>query len=199
MAHLLKDGQAAGLLTAEEYARMPDSLDGTKDELVRGTVVCEPPPSFGHGVASMKIAHLVMSFVEAHGLGTVVGEAGFVLERGPDTVRGPDAAFVSAERASRHRGETFFEGAPDLAVEVVSPSNTRTKVAEKTQDYLAAGARRVWNVDPRRQTVTVHAPGAEPRVLAAGDHLDGGDVLPGFSVPVSSLFERSSASNRRGA
>ncbi|HSL83186.1 MAG TPA: Uma2 family endonuclease [Thermoanaerobaculia bacterium] len=188
MTNVLEDRPARSrYLTAEEYARMPERSDGMKDELVRGSVVCEPQPSFGHGVASMKIGHLLSGFVERHGLGFVLGEAGYVLERGPDTVRGPDVSFVSTERL-RHRGKTFFEGAPDLAVEVISPSNTRRAVAEKTRDYLAAGARLVWNVDPRRETVTVHAPNAEPRVLGADDILDGGEVLPGFSVPVRSLF-----------
>ncbi len=189
MAHLLKDDPTPRLLTAEEYARMPDLPDGTKDELIRGTVVCEPPPSFGHGASSTEIARLLGNFVKDHDLGVVVGEAGFVVERGPDTVRGTDAAFVSAERAASYSGEGFFEGAPDLAVEVLSPSNTPASVAEKTRQYLAAGARLVWNVDPRQRTVTVHAPGAEPQVLAAGDRLDGGDVLPGFSIPVRVLFE----------
>ena len=168
---------------------MPDFPDGRKDELVRGEIVCEPPPSFGHGASSVKIAHLLLRFVEERRLGVVVGEAGFVVERGPDTVRGTDAAFVSTERAAAYSGEGFFEGAPDLAVEVLSPSNTRAKMAEKTREYLAAGARLVWNVDPRRRTVSIHAPDAEPRVLDIGDHLDGGDVLPGFSVVVRSLFE----------
>jgi Uma2 family endonuclease len=175
-------------LTAEEYSRMPERSDGMKDELVRGSVVCEPPASFGHGVTAARIVHLLSRFVERHGQGVVVGEAGFVVERGPDTVRGPDASFVSSARLT-HRGETFFEGAPDLAVEVLSPSNTRRDVAEKTREYLSAGARLVWNVDPRSETVTVHAPDAEPVHLAVDDRLDGGDVLPGFSVPVRSLFE----------
>lgn len=188
MAHVLKDEPTLRSVTAEEYARMPERTDGLKDELVRGSVVCEPQPSFGHGVTSARITHLLSTFVEAQDLGVVVGEAGYVLERRPDTVRGPDASFVSAERLAL-RGETFFEGAPDLAVEVISPSNTRQSVAEKTRDYLAAGARLVWNVDPRKETVTVHEPGAEATVLTAEAHLDGGEVLPGLSVPVRSLFE----------
>jgi Uma2 family endonuclease len=176
-------------LTAEEYAHLPDREDGSKDELVRGSVVCEPPPSFGHGATALRIARRLAEFVERHGLGLVVGEAGFVLARKPDTVRGPDAAFVSTERLAEHHGETFFAGAPDLAVEVISPSNSRRTVIEKTRDYLAAGARMVWTVDPERATVTVHAPGRRPAVLRAEDRLEGGDVLPGFSIPVRRLFE----------
>lgn len=189
MTHPLTDDPTLRYLTAEEYSRMPERIDGMKDELVRGSVVCEPGPSFGHGVTAAKITQLLLNFVERQSFGVVVGEAGFVLERKPDTVRVPDAAFVSVERMADYRGEAYFEGAPDLAVEVVSPSNTRRAVVEKTRDYLAAGARLVWNVDPRKETVTVHAPGAEPRVLGADERLDGGDVLPGFSIPVRSLFQ----------
>jgi Uma2 family endonuclease len=176
-------------LTAEEYAHLPDREDGHKDELVRGSVVCEPPPSFDHGATALRIARLLAELVERHDLGRVVGEAGFMLARGPDTVRGPDASFVSTERLAGHRGETFFEGAPDLAVEVISPSSSMSSVAEKTRDYLAAGARLVWNVDPERATVTVHARDRRPAVLAGEDRLEGGDVLPGFSIPVRRLFE----------
>ena len=152
-------------------------------------MVCEPPPSFGHGAKSLEIARRLAEFVEQHDLGVVVGEAGFVLEREPDTVRVPDAAFVSVERAASYPGDGFFEGAPDLAVEVLSPSNTPAAVAEKTREYLAAGVRQIWNVDPRNQAVSIHSPGAEPRVLGVGDRLEGGDVLPGFAIPVRSLFE----------
>jgi len=188
MANVMTDDPTLRFLTAEEYSRLPERSDGMKDELVRGSVVCEPQPSFGHGVVAAKIARLLGNFVDQHGLGVVVGEAGFVVERGPDTVRGPDMSFVSSVRLAGHRGETFFEGAPDLAVEVLSPSNTRRDMAEKTRDYLAAGARLVWTVESRKETVTVHAPGAEPILLTGDDRLDGGDVLPGFSVPVRSLF-----------
>lgn len=175
-------------LTAGEYALFPDRNDGYKDELVRGSVVCEPPPSFDHGATALRIARLLAEFVERHDLGEVVGEAGFLLARQPDTVRGPDTAFVSAERLARHRGQTFFTGAPDLAVEVISPSSSSLSVSEKTRDYLAAGARLVWNVDPERATVTVHAPNRRPVVLHGEDWLEGGDVLPGFSIPVRRLF-----------
>lgn len=175
-------------LTAGEYARLPDRDDGYKDELVQGSVVCEPPPSYDHGATALRIARLLADFVERYGLGEVVGEAGFLLARQPDTVRGPDAAFVSTERLARHRGQTFFTGAPDLAVEVISPSSSKGSVSEKTRDYLAAGARMVWNVDPERATVTVHVPDRRPVVLRGEDRLEGGDVLPGFSIPVRRLF-----------
>lgn len=184
------EGEAPGreLLKAEEYYLLPEE-PGWRDELVEGSVVREPMPSFGHGSASVKIARLLGNWVEPRGLGEVVGECGFVLRRDPDTVRGPDAAFVSAERLATWNGEgPFFEGAPDLAVEVLSPSNTRGEVERKVREYLAAGARRVWVVDPASRSVTVHRSGVAPRRLGQEDALDGGDVLPGFTLPVSRIF-----------
>lgn len=175
-------------LTAEDLYDLP--LDDVRAELVRGDLVCEPPAGFGHGVGVAKIGYFLQRYVEEHPIGIVCGaETGFVLFRGPDTVRGPDAAFVARERAERQADlEKFFEGAPDLAVEVLSPTNSEREVAEKVDDYLAAGTRLVWVVRPRRRTVTVHRPDAEPRLLGPGDRLDGGDLLPGFSLPVERLF-----------
>ena len=114
---------------------------------------------------------------------------GFVLARNPDTVRGPDAAYVSAERfASTVRRGPFFEGAPDLAVEVLSPGNTRREIAAKVRDYLAAGAGAVWVVDPSRGTVMVHSPDRGSETLTGGDVLDGGTILPGFRLRINKLF-----------
>lgn len=97
---------------------------------------------------------------------------------------------MSAERlAATVRRGPFFEGAPDLAVEVVSPGNTRREIAGKVRDYLAAGSRAVWVVNPERRTVTVHRPDREPERLAGSDVLDGGPVLPGFRLPLSEIFE----------
>lgn len=184
------EGDATGreLLRAEEYYRLPEE-PGWRDELVEGSVVREPMPSFGHGSTSARVARFLLEWVESRELGEVVGECGFVVQRDPDTVRGPDAAFVSAERLSAWSGDgPFFEGAPDLAVEVLSPSNTRGEVERKVREYLAAGARRVWVVDPASESVTVHRAGGGQRRLGPDDALDGGDVLPGFTLPVSRIF-----------
>ncbi|MFP3940894.1 MAG: Uma2 family endonuclease [Thermoanaerobaculia bacterium] len=185
-----REGEATdgGLLSAEEYYRLPEE-PGWRDELVEGSVVREPMPSFGHGSASVRIASLLLEWVEPRKLGEVVGECGFVVRRNPDTVRGPDAAFVSAERLAAWSGEgPFFEGAPDLAVEVLSPSNTRDEIGQKVREYLAAGARLVWVVDPASESVAVHRTGAAERRLGPDDALDGGEVLPGFTLPVRRIF-----------
>ena len=126
-------------------------------------------------------------------LGVVlVGDAGFGLARDPDTLRGPDVAFVSRDRVpSEDEQVRVFEGPPDLAVEVLSPSNTPESVRAKVADYLAAGTRLVWLVDadPERETVTIYRSLLAPRTLSRDDDLDGADVLPGFRVALAKLFD----------
>lgn len=175
-------------LTAEDLSELP--LSDVRAELVHGNVVREPPAGFGHGVHAARIGSFLQVWVETHGAGVVCSaETGFVLFRDPDTVRAPDAAFVSWERVAQVADrEPFFEGAPDLAVEVVSPGDTAPEVAAKVRDYLAAGSRQVWIVRPRERTITVHRPGAAPLHLGADARLEGGDTLPGFSLPVARIF-----------
>lgn len=160
-------------------------------ELVAGEIVREPAPGEEHGwVAGSLLVHLGR-FVLEHRLGRIyAAETGFVLARGPDTVRAPDAAFVSAERlaAAACRGP-YFEGAPDLAVEVLSPGNAPAAMAAKVRDFLAAGARAVWVVDPSRQEVTVHRSDRPPETLSRKDTLDGAPAVPGFRLPVREIFE----------
>jgi Uma2 family endonuclease len=174
-------------ITAEELWAMPNN---ERRELVRGEVRTMAPPGFDRGAVSHNVARLIGNHVADHRLGVVVGaETGFVLARNPDVVRGADAAFVVAGRIpSSGRPTRFWEGPPDLAIEVVSPSDTLQEVEEKVDDYLAAGTRRVWVVNPKRRTVTVYRPGAQPEVLREADGLAGEDVLPGFRCPVAALF-----------
>jgi Uma2 family endonuclease len=116
-------------------------------------------------------------------------EAGYVLSRNPDTVRGPDVSFVSAARLGPGQiPKAFFTGGPDLAVEILSPSDSPVEVQEKVADYLRAGARLVWIVNPDPGSITVHHPSRSPQVLSCPDLLDGEDVVPGFQCPVSELF-----------
>lgn len=176
------------LLTAEDLYRYPDT--GTKKyELERGRLVVSEPPGLPHGSVGMRIGAALLNFVEPRGLGLVVGQAGFVLRRGPDTVRGPDAAFLRRDRLPGGPvPEGFFEGAPDLVVEVISPSERAGAVARKVAAYFEGGAAIVWAVYPPRRLVVVHTRDGATRMVRAPEALDGGDVLPGFALPVAAVF-----------
>ncbi len=155
-------------------------------ELVRGELRMMVPPGFEHGRISLWIGHRLEGHVRERGLGVVVGETGFLIATKPDTVRAPDAAFVRAERVKRPvRG--YFPGAPDLAVEVLSPDDRPGEVREKIGEWLGAGAA-VWVVDPKSRTVTVHEPGCPPVRLGATQVLRGGNALLGFEIVVGEIF-----------
>lgn len=174
------------LLTAEDIAVFPEDMYG---ELIRGEWREMNPPGYRHGKVQLRIGSSLLAWATAHGLGDVTVESGYVLERGPDTVVGPDVAFVRTERVPSPEQEArFVPAAPDLAVEVVSPSQSQRHVEEKVGIYLDTGTRLVWVVDPQRRTVTVYTRDVEPRTLVVGDVLVGGDVLPGYSLPVSDIF-----------
>ena len=178
-----------GERTVEDLYVMPD--DGYRHELQAGLLVSEPLPGGRHGMVTAAVAAILRAHVKKLRLGVVfAGDSGFILARKPDTVRGPDVAFVTRARYE-HSGDTVraFAGAPDLAVEVLSPRNTATGVHAKVADYLAAGTRRVWVVDPEVRAVTVYASLLWPRVLCENDVLGGDDVIPGFQVRVGELFE----------
>lgn len=176
-------------ITAEQLYEMPD--DGFRHELLRGCLVAEPAPGRVHGRTIANVTAILKAFVKSTRSGVVyAADTGFVLARDPDTVRGPDVAFVTNERERQAgSGLRYFPGAPDLAIEVLSPGDRVKEVLGKVSDYLAAGCRLVWVVDPVREEIQVFHSPFSPRVLAADELLDGEDVLPGFSVRVSELFE----------
>src|SRR5262245_13610526 len=161
-------------LTVEALYELPD--DGYRYELQAGLLLSEPRPGFLHGRLVTNLSAMIHEHVREHRLGVVVtGDPGFVLARDPDTLRGPDVAFVAQPRADAERQNVrAFEGAPDLAVEVLSPSDAPAEVRTKVAEYLAAGTRLVWVVDPEPRTVTVYPSLFAPRVVGEGDRLDGG-------------------------
>lgn len=180
------DSDSGELLTLDEFVRLPD--DETRKELVRGRVVREPPAGFEHGGLAAHIAYRLREFVVREDLGMVVGaETGFILFEDPPTVRAPDAAFVARERLPDDR-TGFARLAPDLVVEVVSPSNTMPEIHDKVRDFLDAGTRIVWVIEPRRRTVMVYRSRDDIRLLTDEDTLDGGDVLVGFRLRIAELF-----------
>jgi Uma2 family endonuclease len=177
-------------LTAEQFARLP-AYNTNREELIRGTLcVREPGPGGIHGSVDAQIGYLLLAFVMPRRLGLVLHNAGFVFERNPDTVCGPDISFVDASRLPLPHAPPYLDGAPDLAVEIWSPGNKKKGMAEHVALYLRTGSRLVWVVDPKRRTITVHRPAHEPVVLGVDDQLSGGDVLPGFECRVAEVFEQ---------
>jgi Uma2 family endonuclease len=176
-------------LTAEEFAAIPNPADGSQLELVRGEVVAVSPPSFLHGLVQANLAYQLKRYVKQTNAGRVTVESGVLTETGPDTVRGPDAAFWSYQRLPADQTPVVFANvAPDLAVEVVSPSNSRKDIAGKVREYFAGGAKLVWIVDPDERTVTIYHKPGDGQVLWDDAILNGADVLPGFSCAVAELF-----------
>jgi Uma2 family endonuclease len=180
--------QETRLITAEELFRMPD--DGFhKYELVRGRLLTMTPPGGVHGAIALRLGAVIAAHVDQHKLGVVSVESGFKLETNPDTVRGPDVSFVVRSRIPDGGiPNAFWPGAPDLAVEVRSPDDNLSEVAEKIAQYLATGVRQVWFVDPSTRTVTIHRPHAVPLILSQASTLTAGDLLPGFQYPLARLF-----------
>ena len=175
-------------VTADELFRMPD--DGGRYALVRGELRRMTPAGFDHGAVIMNLAVPLGQHVKTGSLGVVCGaETGFVLERQPDTVLAPDIAFVRRERIpAAGRPRTFWNGPPDLAVEVRSPGDTRKEIAGKAAAWLAAGALAVWVADPSDASVTIYLPHEAPRRLSESGTLDGAPLLPGFRLPVVEIF-----------
>ncbi|MBX3069289.1 MAG: Uma2 family endonuclease [Thermomicrobiales bacterium] len=176
------------LITAEEFLEM--GIDG-RFELIEGVLQEVSPSSARPGVIGARILTSVMMHVDAHGLGFVTNaDAGYILNRDPYTVVAPDVGFIRRERLPAGVPERgFFPIPPDLAVEVISPTDARSDMQKKQELYAQAVVRLVWWVDPERRTVTVHKPGAEPQVLHGSATLDGQDVLPGFGIELHRIFQ----------
>src|SRR5215471_4022974 len=178
---------AKTLVTADEFEQMPDD-DTVQIELDEGELVTMPLAGQEHGDIEGSILSRLYAFAKEHKLGKVYpGDTGFRLS--DFIVRGPDIAFVRQERISSDPNKRFVRGAPDLAVEIRSPSESFRQFTRKIKQYFAAGCRVVWVVDPDlRQIDVFEASGAE-RTLGADDLLEAPELLPGFSVRVGELFE----------
>lgn len=176
------------LMTAEELIKLPRGK--FRYELIKGELITMSPAGSEHGAVIMNLGGPLSVYVKTNNLGVVFGaETGFKLASNPDTVRAPDIAFVRRERIPPTGiPKGYWPGAPDLAVEVVSPGDTVYEVDEKVAEWLAAGASAVWVVNPKRRTVTIHRSLKDVVTLAEGDELDGQDVVPGFRCQVAEIF-----------
>lgn len=175
-------------MTAAQLLRY--SHEPYKQELVDGILHEMEPTGAEHGAVSAEIGYLLSRHVKDAGLGRVfASEAGFLLASDPDTVRAPDVSFIARDRADAIGiPKGFWPGPPDLAVEVVSHHDRRSQVEAKARDWLAGGTRAVIVVDPPSRTATVFLAADDVRVLHADEHVDLGDVVPGWSPRVGDFF-----------
>ncbi len=173
-------------MTAEQLFQQPGL---GRCELLKGEIVFMSPSGSYHAIVAAAIGSFLYDFVQERNLGWVFGaEGGFILHSDPDTVRAPDAAFVSADRMPESVPQGFFPGPPDLAVEVLSPFDRASEVFAKVSDWLEAGCRKVWVVDPATRNIAVHSSKAEMRMLHFSDTLTDEDLLPGFQLEIRRLF-----------
>ena len=176
------------LVTAEELERMPD--DDFRYELVEGRIVRMSPVGGVHGGLTAGFIALLVQHVKAARIGAVATGLGFILARNPDTVRAPDVAFINRQRIpAGGLPKGFWNGAPDLAIEVLSPDDRPSDVRTKVDEYLTYGTGLVLVVDPDEQTVAAHRRGMPSLTFGVDDTLDLDDVVPGFRCLVREIFE----------
>lgn len=177
------------LLTADEFYRFCCENDG-RYELVRGEVIELSPVNDAHGMASVRICHYMFGYLLENPIGDLFMDTGYRLEQDPDTVRGPDVAFLTRERlAGRSVNESGFRpGPPDIAIKVISPSNRPGEMRRKLREYFDSGVLRVWYVYPVSRSVVAHFPDGSVRSYAESDTLEDPELLPGFALPVRAIF-----------
>jgi Uma2 family endonuclease len=176
------------LVTADELLTMRDI---GRCELIYGQLVMMSPAGLPHGMVAMRIGRFLTERVDRHDLSVVfAAETGFKIESTPDLVRAPDVSFIRKQRLAGGLPSGFFEGVPDLAVEVVSPDDTRREVAEKVNMWLAHGTTSCWVADPIVRNVAVHRPGMKPVHFAANQELRDDGILPGFVLPLTDVFKQ---------
>ena len=175
------------LLTLEQFLRLPE--DGMQHELNRGELVSMPPPSLQHARIANRIAQALADYVKGKRMGEVLVEAGYSLRGGElPIVRQPDVSFVSALRIRRADQEGWIEGAPELAVEVVSPANTAQDLEDKIEQYLTFGAKAVWVIYPKQRRVRVYRVGGDQTVLDNTSDITEPELFPGLSIPVREIL-----------
>lgn len=175
-------------LTLAEYLAMPEE-EGWRVEMSHGRLVREPGPGLPHASVQALLVSALVVHARATGAGRVADNGAFILASEPGTVRIPDIAFIAKERVPRGYSAALPRLAPDLAVEILSPSNRAGDVQERLRDYFDAGVRLIWVIDPHRRTAIAYHPDAPVELVGTDGALDGGNVLPGFRVPLAELFE----------
>ncbi len=181
---------ATHLLTAADLEAMGDEAE--RYELIRGGLREVEGMGGKHGAIGGDLHTHIGMHVVARDLGAVfISDTRFVIRRNPDSVLAPDFAYIRSDRLPLGDiWDSYVPIAPDLVVEVVSPSSNEADILDKVAIYLAGGVRLIWLVRPKRRTVTVFRPHQPEIILGEGDVLDGDNVLPGFALPVSAIFRR---------
>ena len=178
-------------MSAEAFAawvERPENAD-RHFELEKGEVIELPPPKRLHGFICNNVAWRLTNYAEKRGAGIVcTNDAGVIVERDPDTVRGPDVAYFDDVQTAEDILAEYAKVPPVVAVEVLSPDDRVNRVALKVDEYLAFGVKQVWVVDPEARDIAIHRVGVSMRFLSHDDELSGGDDLPGFSCRVSDFF-----------
>lgn len=174
-------------MTAEELLEL--SIPGKKHELVDGIVIEMEPPGAEHGWVANEIAVHLTAHVKDHELGVVLGEVGFLLRSEPDRVLAPDVAFIARDRVARQPlTDKYWPGPPDLAVEIVSPSDRWTEVERKASMWLEAGTGAVLVVDPSLRSAVVFRAQEQVARHRAGDRVELSDVVPGWRPLLDDLL-----------
>mgnify|MGYP003288491623 CR=1 FL=1 len=179
---------STALMTAEEFGNLPD--DDLRHELINGELITMPLPKVPHGRAATRLGRPLSNFVLDHDLGEFfLSEVGFQLTWNPDTVLGPDLAFISKERLKEAGDvEGFWQIPPDLAVEVLSFGDRRGKVNKKISQWLGSGTKQVWIVDPKHSTVTIYRSETDTTTFSGSDYLESQDLFPGFRIALDRIF-----------
>jgi Uma2 family endonuclease len=173
-------------LTLQEFAQLPG--DGVRHEISEGELITLPPPKSLHSRIASKVFNAIQALLAKSALGEALAEAGYILSREPLTIRQPDVSVLSTERIQGTAAEDYFEGAPELAVEVVSPSDSAEDLEVKVEQYLHSGAKQVWVLYPKTKRLHLFRPGNQLRVLDETQTLDAAELFPGLSVKVADLF-----------
>jgi Uma2 family endonuclease len=172
-------------MTVEEFSRLP--ADGVRHELNAGELITLPSPKSLHSLTALAVLEALHPYLRQHPFGRAIPEAGYILFREPLTIRQPDVSVLSNARIEATPEDSYFEGAPELAVEIVSPSDAADDLQIKVQQYLDTGSKQVWVLYPK--TKDVHVFEANQAMVLTGDQLlEGRDLLPGFAVKVSQFF-----------
>lgn len=174
-------------ITMDEFARLP--RDGARHEISEGELITMPPPKSLHDRVVSALSELLAVHLRRHSVYRAFPGAGYILSRDPLTIRQPDVSLLSKQRVEATDPDDYFEGAPEIAIEVVSPSDPAQDLEIKIEQYFRAGAQQVWVVYPKTQRVHVHYADRRSLILSGDETLAGGDLLPGFSIKTADLFQ----------